>query len=120
MAHSTPTNQKPSIALILVHSSAGVWRPKEKPPGGGWGILNKRQAGRSRRWWEVSVERQRGRRQEAEAVQQEVMLQSARANKRVAQQDATWQPDGALKSGGASRGCGAMRSPTTTNQANGR
>jgi hypothetical protein len=28
MAHSTPTNQKPSIAPIFVHSSAGFRRPK--------------------------------------------------------------------------------------------
>ncbi len=45
MAHSTPTDQKPSIAPIFVHTSTGVQRPKEKPAGGGWAILNKRQMG---------------------------------------------------------------------------
>ncbi len=55
VAHSTPTDQKPSNAPIFVHSSAGAWRPKEKPARGGWGILNKRQmggwgAGEVRQW----------------------------------------------------------------------
>ncbi len=43
VAHNIPTNQNPSIALIFVHSSLGIQLPKEKPAGGGWGILNKRQ-----------------------------------------------------------------------------
>jgi hypothetical protein len=59
-------------------------------------------------------------RQEAEVVQQEVMLQPAGANKRVAQREATKQPDVMLKGGSASRGCGATRSYTPTSQANGR
>ncbi len=42
VAHSTPTDQKPSIAPIFVHSSAEFWRPKEKPAVGKGGLLNKR------------------------------------------------------------------------------
>ena len=45
VAHSTPTDQKPSTAPIFVHSSTGVWHLKEKPAGGGWGIPNKRRMG---------------------------------------------------------------------------
>jgi hypothetical protein len=33
-AHSTPTDHKPSIAPIFVHSYAGIRRPKEKPARG--------------------------------------------------------------------------------------
>ncbi len=53
VAHSTPTDQKPSIGPIFVHLSAGAQHPKEKPARGGWGILNKRQTGvwgTSARW----------------------------------------------------------------------
>ncbi len=60
-------------------------------------------------------------RQEGEVVQQEVMLQPpARANKRVAQQEGTQQPDGVSKGGCLSRGCGVTRSNAKTNWANGR
>ncbi len=45
MAHSIPTDQKPINAPIIIHSSAGVQRPKEKPARGGWGMLNNRQTG---------------------------------------------------------------------------
>jgi hypothetical protein len=44
----------------------------------------------------------------------------AGANKRVGQQEATRQPDGTSKGGGASRGCSVVRSHATTNRANGR
>jgi hypothetical protein len=43
--HPPPPDQKPSNAPIFVHSSAGIQHPKEKPSGGGWGILNKKQKG---------------------------------------------------------------------------
>jgi hypothetical protein len=43
VAHSTPTNQKPSTAPIFFHSSAGVQVRKEKPAGGKWAISSKRQ-----------------------------------------------------------------------------
>ncbi len=59
-------------------------------------------------------------RQEAEAVQQEGMLQPAWANERAGQQEATKQPDGMPKGSDASRCCGTMRSHATTNWANGR
>jgi hypothetical protein len=55
-----------------------------------------------------------------DAVQQEVMLQPAKANKRVAQQEVTQQPDSVLKGGGKARGCGMVRSHIATNRANGR
>jgi hypothetical protein len=45
VAQSTPTDQKPSIAPIIVHSFPGIQYPKEKPAGDGWGILNKRRTG---------------------------------------------------------------------------
>jgi hypothetical protein len=56
----------------------------------------------------------------AEAVQQEAMQQPARAIERVAQQEATQQPDSTSKGDGASRGRGATRSYVTTNRAGGR
>ncbi len=54
---------------------------------------------------------QRGR-QEAEAVQQEVKLQPAGANKRAAQQEAMGHLDGTLKGDSLPRGCGATNATT--------
>ena len=59
-------------------------------------------------------------RREAEAVQQEVMLQPpAKPNERAVQQQVvTRHPAGASRGGDASRGRGATRGHTTTNQGN--
>jgi hypothetical protein len=46
VAHSTPTDQKPSIAPIFVHSSTGIWHLKEKPVRAGGVFL-------SRGKWEI-------------------------------------------------------------------
>ncbi len=56
----------------------------------------------------------------AEAVQREAMQQPAGENERAVQREATRQPDGASKGDGMLRGCGAMRSHTTTDQVSGR
>ncbi len=117
MAHSTPTDQKPSIVPIFVHSSAGIRHPKRKACRGRVGYS--KQEANGRLWHRCKVMQRRVDRRgracwEAEAVQWEMMLQPAKAK------EATWQPVGALKGSGTSRGCGTMRSHATIKRANGR
>jgi hypothetical protein len=95
VAHCTPTNQKPSIAPIFVHSSAGVRRPKEKPNGVGGVFLT-----RGEQEVVAPAQDEATVRREALAVRREVMLQPAEANRRAVQREATGQPDGTSKGNG--------------------
>ncbi len=58
MAHSTPTNQKPSNAPIFVHSSAGTQHPKDKPTMGGWGSKREGSATRGNTTTRLRIKRQ--------------------------------------------------------------
>jgi hypothetical protein len=114
---SQHTNQS-KIKQLSQSSSSHLLVPgvqKESLPGAGWVFLT-----RGEREVEAPVQGEATARQEGQAVQQEVMLQPPGENKRAAQQEMTQQPDCASKGGCASSGCGAMRSHTKTNRANGR
>jgi hypothetical protein len=133
-AHSSPTNQKPSIAPIFVHSSAGARHPKEKPAGGGWGLLNKRQTqvqGAGAKWGDNAlrgsdghIERQRrlderwcykqpgqirGRHNERQHNNQMAHQKTLAPQEVAAQQEATWQPTGWMGGNVTSRGDNTSR-----------
>ncbi len=109
-----PTENQAMLPSLSTHPLAPGIQKKSLPGAGG--VLLTRDK------WEVEAPAQGEAmaHQEEEAVQQEVMLQPPRANKRVAQREATQQPDCALKGSCMSSSCGTKRSHTKTNRANGR
>jgi hypothetical protein len=124
MAYSSPTDQKPSIAPIFVHSSPGVECPKEKPAGAG-GIVfltrGKREVvvpvrGEAKARQEVAVGASRGI---GGAMRGNATPSWCKCEGSVTRRDTTTRQH-FERQWCASSCCGATRSHATTNLANGR